>query len=358
MKHFFFILFCLFAMTALSQETDNKNHLAYSSEIGNICKWNSNKQAAIVLTFDDWTPGQFPLVVPALKHHKMVATFFPIPNNIINSELGWKAVQTTIKNGNELGNHSLSHPDLTKLSDENLQQEIQEPKNLIETNTQGNKVVSFAYPYGAGADNARVIDSLKASGHIGARSVWGEWNYSYNFAKNDNDYYRIQIFGMNEQTKNSQFYEQVEKVIDGGGLLTFLYHSVDDDLNSYHDTWYAQVKLDSLKAQLDFLKAHENDVWVTTFKQAILYHREANNATLKRLPSSQNETHILLQTTNNFPSFIPQTELIPLTLQVKKDKTVVSISQNNKEIPIDKQTDDYVQFKALPNTEIILKMIE
>lgn len=344
-------------MTAFSQKLDDASQFAYSSEIGGICKWDSNKKATVVLTFDDWTPGQFPLVVPALKHHQMVATFFPIPGNITKSDLAWKAVQTTIKNGNEIGNHSLTHPNLTTLSDETMLQEIREPQQIIETNVVGNKVTSFAYPYGAGADNARVINSLKACGHIGARSVYGEWNYSYNFAKSDDDYYRIQIYGLNEKTKNSQFYDQVEKVMAGGGLLTFLYHSVDDDLGSYNDTWFAQVKLDSLCAQLDFLKKHKNELWITTFKNAVLYHREANRAILKQLPSSNaNEIAVVANITDeNLLKLVPETEMVPLTFCIKTDKKVLSITQNGMAIPIDKQTADYVQFKALPNQPVIIK---
>ena len=75
---------------------------------GEICHWDYNKKAAVVLTFDDWTPGQYPLVVPTLKQFKMVATFFPLTSNIEKTDIGWKAAQATAKNGNELGNHTLT----------------------------------------------------------------------------------------------------------------------------------------------------------------------------------------------------------------------------------------------------------
>ena len=88
---------------------------AYMNGRAGVCRWDYNKRAAVVLTFDDWTPGQFPLVVPTLKRFGMVATFFPIPNNILSSDLAWDAVNTVVKNDNEIGNHSWSHPDMTKL---------------------------------------------------------------------------------------------------------------------------------------------------------------------------------------------------------------------------------------------------
>lgn len=343
-------------MCVFAQDIYTMKPVSSKENVGEICKWDYNKKAAIVLTFDDWTPGQFPLVVPALKRNKMVATFFPILSNVEKSELGWKAIQTAQKNGNEIGNHSLSHPDLTKLSDKDLQNEIRTPQNEICKNLPSYRVVSFAYPYGAGADNQRVIDSLRASGHVGARSVWGEWNYTYDFAQTDDDYYRIQIFGMNEQTKNSKFFSDVEKTIAGGGLLTFLYHSVDDDLGSYNDTWYAQVKLDSLKAQLKFLKKHQNDIWVTTFGNAILYHREANCASFSEYASVEENKNdkryfSLNITDKNFLQLVPQESFVPLSVLVfKKSKEHYStVVQGDTTIPIDVQTDTYIQFRVVPN---------
>jgi len=33
-------------------------HVAFSQP-GIICKWDNNKQAGVVLTFDDWLPGRY-----------------------------------------------------------------------------------------------------------------------------------------------------------------------------------------------------------------------------------------------------------------------------------------------------------
>ena len=346
-----FVSVC-FAMMAHAQY-DDSNLLAFNKNVGGICKWDYDKKAAVVLTFDDWTPGQYPLVVPTLRQYKMVATFFPLSSNIEKTDIGWKSAQITAKNGNELGNHTLTHPDITKLNDDTLEKEVMEPVSLVEKNVPDNAVISFAYPYGAGANDQRSIDFLRSKGFVGARSVWGMSDYSYNFIKEESDYYRIHCYGMNERTKNSQFNAEVEAVIAGGGLLTFLYHSVDDDLNSYQDNWYAQVKLDSLKEQLRFLKSHKNDVWITTFGNAILYHREAHCVRLIEHKSSvTNERRVSLCIENrNFLELVPQSLAVPLTVIVLKspdEGIYVSVSQNGKEIPIDKQTSSYIQFRAVP----------
>lgn len=338
----------------VNQETYTK---CFGIADGAICQWDYNKKATVVLTFDDWTPGQFPLVVPELKRHKMIATFFPILTNIEKYDYSWKAIKKVIENGNEVGSHTVTHPDLTKCSDGDLQKEITEPIKTVAEKNNGYKVLTLAYPYGTGAGyseaDLRVITALRATGHIGARSVWGISNYSYNFAPTDDDYYRIQIYGMNEKTTNQQFYSEVEKTIVGGGLITYLYHSVDDDLNSYNDTWYAQVKLDSLRAQLNFLKKNEDKIWVTTFRNALLYHREASKAELI-VDKKQNEITARVQLSDEFFKLVPKDCLIPLSVMVFKNENktnITSITQNGTAIPIDKQTDDYIQFRIIPNGE-------
>ena len=54
--------------------------------------------------------------------------------------------------------HTLSHPNLTKLDDNSLEQELSESKKIIEKIT-NNKVIAFAYPLGH--YNDKVINSVQ-----------------------------------------------------------------------------------------------------------------------------------------------------------------------------------------------------
>ncbi len=331
-----------------------QSNFTTASAIGGICKWDSNKQAAVVLTFDDWTPGQFPIVVQELRKSGLVATFFPIESNIEKSEYSWKAMQSVVKQGNEFGNHSSTHPDLTKLTAQQLHDEIAETKHRIDQNLPEQMVVSFAYPYGAGAGYSdvekQVIDSIRKSGHIGARSVWGMSNYAYEFTQSDDDYYRTQIYGMNERTTNAQFQAEVDKIIAGGGLLTFLYHSVDDDMNSHNDTWYAQVKQDSLRAQLRYLKKSQDKIWVTTYGKAIAYHREAHCASLTAKKVNGDIEYSLTISDKNFLNLVPSSCFVPLTILIfTNGNGVNAVTQAGKPLEIVSRTAKYVMVKAMPN---------
>ncbi|MCQ2607506.1 MAG: polysaccharide deacetylase family protein [Bacteroidales bacterium] len=326
-----------------------------------ICCWKDGRNSAVALTFDDWSPGQYPLVVPALQKYGLVGTFFPILNNIERYDYSWAAIQKTLEQGNEIGNHTISHPDLTKLPIGELARETTEPQEVIREHV-GTNVNTLAYPYGAGAgdteDDKRVRDYLRAGGHIAARSVWRISNYGYSFANSEDDYYRIQMFALTEQTTTEEVCSEFDKIASGGGLLTLLYHSIDDEQNSYNDNWYAQVKLQSFCDQLAYLQKlkEQKKVWVTTFRNAILYHREANNATLKIKKSTKKYVDLSLQVTDtSLLHIVLQKDLIPISVVVFKSAldNYKSITQNGMELPIANQTDTYIMFDAIPNAGVI-----
>ena len=82
--------------------------------------------------------------------------------------LTWEDVEKMSKNGIEFGSHTITHPDLTMLSDEDATKEISGSKNRIEKNT-GVKPSFFAYPFG-GRDNINdsIIGHVKSLGFKGA----------------------------------------------------------------------------------------------------------------------------------------------------------------------------------------------
>ena len=41
--------------------------------------------------------------------------------------------------------------------------------------------------------------------------------------------------------------------------------------------------------------------------------------------------------------------MVPLTIKIYTDKKWTTVVQNGTAIPIDKQTDTYIQFRAMPN---------
>lgn len=84
---------------------------------------------------------------------------------IKNEMLSWSQIREVSKHGVEVGSHTISHPILANLSDENLKRELEKSKETIEEAT-GENVVSLAYPVGGFETfNNAVIDAVKAAGY-------------------------------------------------------------------------------------------------------------------------------------------------------------------------------------------------
>ena len=312
---------------------------------GKICNWDNDKKAAIVLTFDDWSSGHYYLVNPELQSRNINATFF-IPTNAVGD---WSQVQTVANNGNEVANHSKSHPNLTTLSATQKQDEIRGAKTLIDQNVTGRTTTTYAYPYGN--FNNEVIDSVINSGHIASRGVWPtSINYTYNFAAKNADYYNILTYGMNENTTTDDFYTQIKNVKNGGGLLTYLFHCV---VNSSYPC-SGGVNLEVFKKQLDTLVYEKEKVWITTFEKAIKYHREKKSASLSEIQAPNGKQWVL-----NLTDTLSDNNLynLPLTIKLKMNGVNYNqVIQNGNPVTIYNIKNDTITFRAVPDRgQIMLK---
>ena len=99
----------------------------------------------IALTFDDG-PSQYTWpILAALDSVGGRATFFVVGNRVASHNA---ALQQILAVGCEIGNHSYSHPDLTKLDAENMKAQIQTTDNALEKAVQI-KTNFLRPPYGA-----------------------------------------------------------------------------------------------------------------------------------------------------------------------------------------------------------------
>lgn len=120
------------------QKVNIKNGKYYSGVI--------TKQKRVALTFDDGPNIIYtPKVLNILKKYNVKATFFVTGTNVKRSPQIAKQIVTA---GHEIGNHSNSHPKLTKLSATRVSQELTAANNAIQQAT-GNMPTVFRPPYGA-----------------------------------------------------------------------------------------------------------------------------------------------------------------------------------------------------------------
>jgi peptidoglycan/xylan/chitin deacetylase (PgdA/CDA1 family) len=122
-----------------------------------------SKLSCLALTFDDGPdPEVTPSVLKILSRHNAKATFFLIGVHVPGNE---QVVRRIHRGGHEIGNHSWSHQDLSKLSPAAIEKDIARAQNVI-TATGVPAPRLFRPPYGA-------IDSVVRS-HIPMTVV--SWN--------------------------------------------------------------------------------------------------------------------------------------------------------------------------------------
>ena len=131
----------------------------------------------VVLTFDDATASQYSIVAPLLKQYGFGGTFyiceFPPSSADSNKYMNWRQIKELDRMGFEVANHTKSHPQLSKLTPEEIDKQI----SYIEEKCDSMHIkrpVTFAYP---GYDlNQSVLDILLKRGYQLAR---GGGNHAY-----------------------------------------------------------------------------------------------------------------------------------------------------------------------------------
>src|SRR6266481_324694 len=100
----------------------------------------------IALTFDDGPSATLtPKLLDLLAAHHIKATFFVIGENVAEHP---EIVARAAQEGHEIANHSWSHPNFGKMSDENVRRQLQQTDDAIK-NATGKRPTLLRPPYGS-----------------------------------------------------------------------------------------------------------------------------------------------------------------------------------------------------------------
>ena len=130
------------------------------------------------VTFDDGYLSVYEGACPALSERNMTATIYVVAGSVggINDwdtragdsrepMMSVEQIRELSDGGFQIGSHTMTHPHLTELSDEQLRAELTDSKHILEDIT-GREVTTFSYPYGD-CDN-RVMEEVIAAGYTSA----------------------------------------------------------------------------------------------------------------------------------------------------------------------------------------------
>lgn len=248
---------------------------APSAQAQQAVQWPNGNKAAIVLTYDDSLHSQLDIAIPQLNEVGLKGTFFlneSFPPEDVNR---WRAVAAA---GHELGNHSVFHPCPAAAfpSDEEFHTENHSVAGMLREIGAMN---TFLYAldgktsrtYGVPCSQTLVsghdyTDALRTSGLI---------RYARTGGAGDGviadpvklDPFRVPSRMFSVGTSAADLIGFVDNVRKSGGMGVFMFHGVGGD--------YLNVSAEAHRALLQYLKQHQDEIWVGTFQEVMDFVKAA-----------------------------------------------------------------------------------
>jgi len=123
----------------------------------------------VVVSFDDGYLSQYRYARPVLRKLGWPGVLNLELRNLGKGGLSEHQVRALLASGWELDSHTLTHPDLTTVSDAQLRVELAGSRRGLRRRFGAGVAEFFCYP--AGRDDARVLAAVGAAGYRGATTV-------------------------------------------------------------------------------------------------------------------------------------------------------------------------------------------
>jgi len=106
--------------------------------------------AMVSVTFDDGWASQYDNALPILEKYGVPATMYVLSGSINTPDyMSHAQIQAFASRGDEIASHTVTHPDLTKLSAAELENELAQSKATLQQMFGPSVGLDFASPYGA-----------------------------------------------------------------------------------------------------------------------------------------------------------------------------------------------------------------
>ena len=158
------------------------------------------KDKKIYLTFDaGYENGYTEKILDVLKKHNTKATFFLVGNFLETSP---ELVKRMAEEGHIVGNHTMTHPDMSAISDmESFKKEIEGVENLYKEVTGKDMLKIYRPPQGKYSE-----DNLKMAQELGYKTIF--WSLAY-----------VDWYNDNQPTKEQAFDKLIPRIHNGAVVL-------------------------------------------------------------------------------------------------------------------------------------------
>ncbi|MBR2261532.1 MAG: polysaccharide deacetylase family protein [Paludibacteraceae bacterium] len=293
-----------------------------------IATWENFCKAAVTFTFDDaarevnshtWAAQQ-------MEQYGFRGTFYMVTSW---SNGGWSEYKSLAQKGHEIGSHTDSHDGATAA-------QLSTSKKTIEQNI-GQPCLTIAYP------NCQHLGNSVLDYYIGGRICGGQINEK---SPKDLSNFDCVICGTNGANSSGEITSKCSSAINKNGWAVFLIHGIQGRQAS--GSW-SPTNADALTGALSWLNDRKTDYWVCTARDAIMYLKERDNATLKKISSDNSSDTYSLTLNSSLTSNKLCEWNYPLTIRVPKQDgwANIKVSQSGNDLEFEEKG-DYIYFKAIP----------
>ena len=135
------------------------------------------------MTFDDGISDYTDILLDILEHNDVKATFFILGQSLLSNTLYKRTLIRMIREGHVVASHSFNHPDLTKLSKDQIIEQMERTDEVIQSII-GIKPRFMRPPYGY--VNQKVVTVLRSAGYLIIN-----WNHDTNDWRHQDSYANI-----------------------------------------------------------------------------------------------------------------------------------------------------------------------
>lgn len=258
-----------------------------------IAQFDGDRAAAISYTFDDNLRDQYTLAVPMLNEVGFKGTFFVIPGATADTTeeaeknaakkrawggISWPELKEMAAQGHEIASHTWSHPNLTKLTPAEVDEQFSKAYDAIKTHI-GTPPLTLAFPFNADTPEN---DAAALKYYVAFRS------------------YQTSTSGKTTVDSLSRWADKLVKDKSWGVIMA---HGIGTGYAALSDP-------EILRAHFKEIKGRQNEIWVDTFANIARYQKEREDAKLTVSGQARNLTCTLSGTLD------PQIYNVPLTLVV------------------------------------------
>jgi peptidoglycan/xylan/chitin deacetylase (PgdA/CDA1 family) len=175
-------------------------------------------QGMVSITIDDGWSSPWTYARGMLNQRGIKSTYYIVTDAVAQGWVGFLTLpqlRTLVTDGNEIGSHTLTHPDLTTVSDTELQRQLSQSKSWLLGNAGVSSVPEFASPFGA--YDTRITNAIKLL-YASHRTVVPQQNWQ------DSDPYELGAFDCYNGITVAQVKSWIDQAVAQRSWLILLFH--------------------------------------------------------------------------------------------------------------------------------------